>query len=58
MITPPGARRYFNDNVLTFIVGLNRACYQRDVGILVRFILRFTIGRFRIAKFYECDVTK
>jgi hypothetical protein len=57
MIKSPGARRYFNDNVLTFVIGVCGICYERDVRILVRCIFCFAIAGFRSARFYKRDVT-
>ena len=57
MITLPGSGRHFNDNVLTFVIGVCGICYERDVRILVRCIFCFAIAGFRSARFYKCDVT-
>ena len=57
MIKSPGARRYFNDNVLSFVISVHRICYERDVRILVRCIFCIAIAGFRSTRFYKCYVT-
>jgi len=57
MIKSPGARRYLNDNVLTFVIGVCRICYERDVRILVRCIFCAAIAGFLATRFDERNVT-
>ncbi len=57
MITPPTARRNFNDDVLAFVIGVCEICYQRDMRVHVRCICCATIAGFRAARLYERNVT-
>ncbi len=65
MIKSPGARRYFNDNMLTFIFGVCEVCYQRDVRIFVRCVLCAAIAgcgglvvikSVAVRESFQCDV--
>ena len=57
MIKSPGAGRHFDNNVLTFVIDVCGICYERDVRVLVRCIVCFSIAGFRSARFYKCYVT-
>ena len=56
MITSAAARRYFNDNVLTFVIGICEVCYKRDVRICARCTFCAAIAAFRVTRFHESDI--